>query len=216
VNGAAGGMTINLGTAGNVTVGGSAVAGSGDTIVGTGSGSFVYNPGDTSPLSVSGGDFINLSGSTGNATINAFGNGATLPSAQVDYTKVSDTIMSGNGSDSVWGGAGDRIGVGSVAGAAGAHLWDHSTTVAGASVLFGTFDATTSSKATAQVTVTNFQSATDGIFYQNESSATTASIVSAQQATVVGGQASTVITLPDGTTMTLVGVGSVNAAMFKP
>jgi hypothetical protein len=64
-------------------------------------------------------------------------------------------------------------------------------------------------------TIQGFDTATDFIFYQNESIATTAAIVAAQTHLTVGGVASTQIALPDGTVMTLVGVTSVTGAMFK-
>src|SRR6185437_3351463 len=95
-------------------------------------GSLNYNTGGGT------GDLINLAGSSGNATINAFSFGSG-----------ADTINASNGADTVFGGANDRI----AAGTAGTLLADHSTTVAGASVGFGVNAA---SGSTANVTVTNF------------------------------------------------------------
>jgi hypothetical protein len=65
--------------------------------------------------------------------------------------------------------------------------------------------------------VTNFDTAADYLFYQNESTATDGAIIATSQATIVAGTLSTVITLPDGTVMTLVGVtqAQLTPALFK-
>ena len=102
----------------------------------------------------------------------------------------------------IFGGGGDRIGIGSVQGA-GTHQWTADTIGAG-SVGFGTNSSVAGS--TAQMTVGGFNTATDFLFYQNETGGTNTQIVATSQATTVAGQASTVVTLPDGTVMTLVGV----------
>ncbi|MBV9827431.1 MAG: calcium-binding protein [Alphaproteobacteria bacterium] len=238
VNGASGGAAITFGTSAQNAYtdqfSGSGTAGAGDTITGiSGTGLFVnmnYNTGVTG-ASTGGADLINLSGWNGNATINAFSNGAT------QFTAVNDTILAGNGADSVWGGGGDRIGVGSVAGGStvhpgGTHLWDHSTSVAGASIGFGSNDsvvATTyntvngtssvassvSGASAARVTVTNFQTASDYLFYQNESATTNNAIVLTATSSLVNGAPSTTITLPDGTAMTLVGISGLSPTLFK-
>jgi len=197
-DGGAGNMTIQLGTAGVDSVFGSNVAGGGDTIIG-GSATLSFN------LQGGGGDLINLAGSSGNATINGFS------AAGTQLASVNDTIMAGSGSDSVWGGPGDRIGVGTSTTAGGTHLFDHSTSIAGAAMSFGTNDSVADSS-TAKVTVTNFNLGTDSLFYQNENAATNASIIATS--TTTGGN--TTFTLPDGTLMTLIGVASINSGMFKP
>jgi len=185
---------------------GSSVPGGGDTLVG-GSATLLFNPqvGGT-------GDLLNLSKSSGNATINVFSAGAT------QLLAVNDTVMAGTGSDSVWGGPGDRIGVGTSSTAGGTHLFDHSTSIAGASMTFGTNDSVASSSA-AKVTVTNFAQGADSLFYQNESTATNSSILAT--ATTTAGN--TTITLPDGTSMTLIGITTANLTalngaglLFKP
>jgi hypothetical protein len=184
---------------------GSTVAGSGDTITG-GAAALDYNVG-------SGDDLLNLAGSTGNATINAF------------TTSGNDTIIAGNGGTSVWGGGGDRIGVGGGPTVGGTDLWGHSTTVPGAAIGFGTNDVvvattydtvdgtfavnrTAPSASSAQVTVGggagNFDAAQDYLFYPNESTMTDAAIVATAQS--ADGGASSIIALPDGTLMTLTGV----------
>ncbi len=124
---------------------------------------------------------------------------------------VDDTIMAGTGSDSVFGGPGDRIGVGTSSSAGGTHLLDRSTSISGAAIAFGTNDSVAGSS-TANVTVTNFNSGTDSLFYQNETTTTSNNIVATSSTT--GGD--TTFTMPDGTVMTLIGVGSINSGLFKP
>jgi hypothetical protein len=210
-DGGAGKMTITLGSGGADSVFGSSVAGGGDTIVGGTGASLDFNP-----QAGGGGDLLNLSKSSGSAVINAFSAGAT------QLTSVNDTIMAGTGSDSVWGGPGDRIGVGTSSTAGGTHLFDHSTSVPGASMAFGTNDSVAGSSS-ANVTVTNFAQGTDSLFYQNENGATNAQIVATSTFTTVNGTPSSLIHLPDGTTLTIVGVTttalqSLNAggSLFKP
>jgi len=189
IEGAVGGMSIKIGSAGTTALSGSASATAGNTVIG-GTGGFNFNP-----SSVAGkGDRINMSGSTGTATINAF-------SFQGNTVASPDTILATNNSDLIFGGGGDVIGIGSVQGA-GTHQWTADTVGAG-SVGFGTF---TSVAGTAQVTVGGFNSTTDFLFYQGETGGTNSQIVATSQATTVNGTASTVVTLPDNTVMTLVGV----------
>jgi autotransporter passenger strand-loop-strand repeat protein len=216
VDGSLGGMTIEVGAGGAGAVDfvlGAASGQSGNTIIG-GSSSLVY------AVRFNGGhDLIDLTGSTGNATINAF-------SAEgAEFLDVNDTIVAGFGSDSVWGGDGDRIGVGTSTAAGGTHLWGHSTTIAGAAIGFGTndtvaattydtvngiatVDATLPGASSARVTVGGsageFDTASDFLFYQFESAATNTAIVATSQTS--DGGASSIITLPDGTVMTLLGV----------
>jgi hypothetical protein len=207
---------ITLGTSGTDNITGSSVTGSGDTIKGSSGANLVYNPGATG-TTTSGGDFINLTGSTGSDTVNAFSNGST------QFGAVGDTVIAGNGSDSVFGGPNDRIGVGSVSGAGtvgGSHLWLHASSVtgAGSGVAFGTNDSVAGSS-TAKVTIgaagqpaVDFNTTTDSLFYQNENSVTTTAILATAQTT--GGN--TTFTMPDGTVMTLIGVASIKAGFFKP
>ncbi|MBV9826021.1 MAG: hypothetical protein JO001_10125 [Alphaproteobacteria bacterium] len=268
--------SITLGTTGGATIVGTAptITGqAGDTIIANGASNLVYGIGASSLAapgggSQSGGDLINLIGSTatspatvlgsGNATvgvinvINAFSTQSSL-GGSTQYAIVNDTVMAGNNGTTVAGagaaptvfgdfveaGGGDRIGVGSVGGAnatvSGTHLWDHSTSVAGAAVQFGTNDSVTAvtysgstvqgqgastrgaAGSTAQVTVTNFNSTTDSIFYQNETPTQTTGIIASAKIVSVQNTNSTVITLPDGTQMTLFGyTGALNQGMFKP
>lgn len=212
VEGEAGGMRIQIGAAGAADVIGSTVTGSGDTIVG-GSRSLNYNPG-----AGGGHDLIDLSGSTGNSTVNAFSTNGT------EFAHVNDTIVASNGGTFVWGGDGDRIGVGNGPTVAGSHLWGHSTTVPGAAVGFGTNDTVTATiydtvgqtwsinstvaGSSAQVTIGGaagtFDTTDDFLFYANESAATNSAIVATAQS--IDGGASSRIALPDGTMMTLLGV----------
>ncbi len=203
---ALGHMTITLGTGGVDSVFGSSVSGGATTLVG-GTASLDFNA-----QAGGGGDLLNLASSSGNAVINAFSAGGTQLAA------VNDTINAGIGSDSVWGGPGDRIGVGTSSTAGGFHLFDHSTSIAGAAMAFGTNDSVASSSS-AQVTVTNFAQGVDSLFYQNELSATNSSILAT--ATTTGGN--TTFTLPDGTTMTMIGITTANLTalnsaglLFKP
>ncbi len=215
VDGSAGGMLIQIGSGGIGAVDnviGSGAGGGGDTIVG-GSSTLRYNP-----QTDGGGDLIDLSGSAGNATINAF-------RADGNDLSGSDTIIAGNGSDSVWGGDSDRIGVGNGALVGGTHLWTHSTTIAGAAIGFGTNDtvvatsydtvggtatvnSTIPGASSARVTVGDgagdFDTTFDFIFYPNETAQTNSAIVATSQA--ADGGASSIVTLPDGTVMTLLGV----------
>jgi hypothetical protein len=211
VEGAAGGMLIQVGAAGvtNVSGSGTSVAGA-NTVLG-GAGNLDFNP----SLPAGGGDLIDLSGSTGSATINAFSFGASRSVAH-------DTILAGNIADSVFGGDGDRIGTGSGSVVGGSHQWLHADTVAGAVVGFGSNDTvastaydtvagsatrgTAAGTSSAQVTIGGFSSGGDFLFYQNESAATNGAIVATAQATTLAGTPATMLTLPDGTVMTLVGV----------
>jgi hypothetical protein len=219
-DGTAGKQTIAVGSGGIDLVIGSTVIGAGDTITG-GSAALNYNPGI-------GGDLINLAGSTGSATVNAVG---------ADMGPVNDTVIAGNGGDSVWGGEGDRIGVGT--GASGTDLFTHTTTISGAAIGFGTNDAAVAATyggtagavtvnsavvgvSSAQVSVGGFAEnkgiPTDFIFYPGESSGTSAAIVATSTQVTINGAASTQFTLPDGTQMTLLGVpqADFNSAFFKP
>jgi hypothetical protein len=200
-DGGPGRMTITDGSAGVDSVFGSSVSGGGDTFVG-GSAALQFNP------EAGGGDLLNLSGSSGNATINVFNPG---PTGANDIANINDTIMVGTGTDSVWGGQGDRIGVGTSSTAGGTHLFDHSTSIAGAAIAFGTNDSVANSSS-ANVTVTHFNTGTDSLFYQGETANTTNNIVATSSTS--GGN--TTFTLPDGTVMTLIGVSSINSGLFKP
>jgi hypothetical protein len=211
-DGGSGKMLITLGTGGVDSVFGSSVPGGADTFTG-GSATLLFNP-ETG----GGGDLLNLSKSSGMATINAFS--APIKGVPTDIANINDTIMAGSGTDSVFGGQGDRIGVGTSSTAGGTHLFDHSTSIAGAAVTFGTNDSVAGSS-TAKATVTNFAAGTDSLFYQNETSATNNSIVAS--ATQPAGTSNSVITLPDGTTLTIVGItpGTLTALngggiLFKP
>ncbi len=177
-----GSMSITMGVTGADTFIGSSVAGAGDTITGT-SGSAAtlnYNPGTVTGGAIGGNDLLNLTGSTGNAVINAFSNGAVQGA-------VNDTVIAGNGADSVFGGGGDRIGISSIGGGA-SNLWLHATSVAGAAMAFGTNDAaagTSSAKVTVGAgnfdtitgSTTDFQvGPTSSSIHRKSSAATTATL----------------------------------------
>jgi hypothetical protein len=227
IDGTNGGMLIKIGAAGVTNVSGSAGAVAGNTIRG-GAGAFAFNPGATAGS----GDLIDLSGSSGAATVNAFAFGATRIASH-------DTILASNLAVSVFGGDGDRIGTGSGSVVGGFHQWVHADTVAGSAVGFGSNDTVVSTTydtvagfatrgsvagtSSAQVTVGGFNASTDFIFYQNEDQTTSGAIVATTQTITVEGQASSMITLPDGTVMTLVGITQAQlqsallaGTLFKP
>jgi hypothetical protein len=223
IDGQRGGALINVGSGGVETVFGSTVAGSGNTITG-GRATLIYTGGS--------GDLI--ANGTGSAIINAISGGPGLPA--------NETIAAGSGPTSVWGGAGDRIGVGGAASASGAHLWGHSTTAPGAVIGFGSNDSvaattydtlggsalvnsTVAGASTSQVTIGGaagtFDTLHDYLFYPNQTSGTDAAIVATAQS--VNGGTSTAVTLPDGTVMTLLGVTQAQlttalaaGTLFKP
>jgi len=213
VEASAGGMLINVGAGGTTFVSGGISAATGNTVLG-GNGALNFNP----SAAAGKGDLINLSGSSGTATINAFAFGTTTIAA-------ADTIFGNNSADSVFGGHGDRIGTGNGSVVGGTHQWT-ADSVAGSSVGFGSNDTvnsttyvgntatrgTVAGTSSAVVTVGGFAAATvaggagDFLFYQNENNTTNANIVATSQQVTVGGAVSTFITLLDGTVMTLVGV----------
>lgn len=226
VVGGRGKMHLTLGASGTDSVTGSAtgstVAGAGDTIRSSHAANLTYTLGHRG-TSISGGDLINLAGSTGNASINAFSDRIGK-----QYGKVNDTIIAGNGHETIKGGPGDRIGVGNGSVVDGTLTFRHSSTLPGA-VAFGTndtvnsatYDTVTPGVATrsnapgssfANVTVTNFVKGTDSLFYQHESNTLNNDIVITSH-TFNG---NTTFTLPDGTVMTLIGVTSITTGMFKP
>ena len=111
----------------------------------------------------------------------------------------------------MFGGDGDRIGTGNGPTVSGMHQWVHADTVAGTSVGFGSNDTVSSTTydtvtgvatrgtgagtSSAQVTVGGFNTATDFIFYQNETAATNTAILATSQATTVNGIASTILVI---------------------
>ena len=204
IDGTAGGMSIQVGAGGTTNITGSTNLAAGDVILGS-AGNLDFNPGQVAGK----GDFIDLAGSAGMATVNAFSFGTTRVAAP-------DTIVAGNNADLVFGGDGDRIGVGTGPTVGGTHQWVHADTVTGSAVAFGTFDSV-SGGSTAQVTVGGFNTASDFIFYQNENAITTNAIIATSQATTVNGAANTMIALPDGTIMTLIGItqAQMTPGLFK-
>jgi len=149
------------------------------------------------------GDSINLTRNTGKDTINSSG---------------WDTIIAGTGHETIRGGPGDRMGVGKAGAAGGTLVMSHRSTTAGA-IRFGTNDTVHSTKyntklktatressvsgtSSAHVTVTNFRLGTDSLFYKGETATLNKDIVLTAHNTATGA----VIVLPDGTTMTLLGV----------
>jgi hypothetical protein len=161
---------------------------------------------------------INAVGVAGD-TITILANAAT-----VNALAGSEVAQLGGGNDTVFGAAGDSVGVApSTATIAGSQLLLHSDTTPGSAVGFGTFDnlaASSSAKVTVGTAsgssvIGGFNTTTDFIFYQNENASETNTVVMTQSSVTVGGIASTQLALPDGTTMTLVGVAAVTGAMFR-
>src|SRR6201999_4491634 len=107
------------------------------TIRGSSAANLNYNVG-------TGFDLVDLTGSTGAATVNAVG---------ADSRSLNHTVVAGNGGSTVYGGAGDRIGVGD--NASGSDLFAHSSTINGASMGFGT-NGTAANSSSAKVSVTGF------------------------------------------------------------
>jgi hypothetical protein len=135
-----------------------------------------------------------------------------------------DIIITGKGLETVMGGPGDRIGVADGSNLGAILKFGHGSTVAGA-IEFGSNDTVQSTKyntktgvatrdtaiggtSSANVTVTNFRVGTDSLFYKGETSTLNHDIVVTAHA-VTGG---TKIILPDGTTMTLLGVTTTQLA----
>jgi Ca2+-binding RTX toxin-like protein len=221
VVGKGGSLTLTLGASGTDSVSGSAVVGAGDTIRSASGANLIYTLGKSS-TSVSGGDLLNLSGSTGTDTIIAF-----RDNSGKQYGKVNDTIIAGNGHETIKGGPGDRIGVGNGSVVGGTLTFIHSSTLPGAehfgtndTVNSTTYDTVTTGVATrgtvvgsslANVTVTNFKVGTDSLFYKGETSTLNNDIVITSRQF----NGNTTFTLPDGTVMTLIGVSSIHASFFK-
>jgi len=188
-----------------------------------GAGNLGFNPSGVAGK----GDLIDLSGSFGAAQINSF-------SANGVRVAAPDTILAGNGSDSVFGGDGDRVGTGNGSVVGGSHQWVHADLAAGSAVGFGSNDTVASTSydtiagtatrgtaagtSSAQVTIGGFNTATDFLFYQSETAGVTDAIVATSQATNVGGTPTTTLTLPDGTVMTLVGLtqAQLTPTLFRP
>ena len=60
--------------------------------------------------------------------------------------------------------------------------------------------------------IVDFQINTDRLFYQGETTTTNNAIVGTAQATTIGGTASSILALPDGTTVTPIGVTTAQPA----
>ncbi len=207
IDGTAGAVAMTIGSANaSITGSGSTVTG-GDTVVAVGPGNVNFNLGNPGVGGINTGrDFIDLSQSSGTVNqLNLFSNGSPIPSQNVQFTTINDTVLAGTGKDSIFAGPGDSIGVGTATSAGGSHLWDHSSTTVSGAIAFGTDDSVAASSS-ASVTVTNFHVGTDYLFYQHEGKATSDGIVAASTPTTVGGQASVLLHLPDGTSMTMLGV----------
>lgn len=211
--GGAGGMSLQLNGGADSVVGSSGASGDTITAGSKSAGSLLFNPGTT------GGDVVDLTGYGGTALINAFGSATQLGA-------VNDVVVGSENADTVFGGNGDTIGAANFhvpSLAANKHTWSHQG-LATSGEFFGTFDtvtAVTYTGKTATIDTTTgsnafvtvggatsgqFVPGVDRIFYQNETTATDAQIVAS--ATSVGKGTSSVIVLPDGTTMTLIGVSA--------
>jgi hypothetical protein len=225
-----GGEVVNLGS-GPDTV----FSGQSDTVnAGSGSGTLIALGGEAVTLRGAAASDYTVSGNGmsvggGASSINAVGvAGDTIAilanAATVNALAGSEVVQLGGGNDTVFGAAGDSIGVApSTSTISGSQLLLHSDTIPGSAVGFGTFDNLAASSS-ANVTVGTvsggnvsggFNTATDFIFYQNENASETNTIVMTQSSVMVDGIASTELALPDGTTMTLVGVNAATSAMFR-
>jgi hypothetical protein len=234
LNALAGGGLNQLGT-GDATV----FAGNGATVeAGAGSGLIVFATGGSATVS---GEFVGTNFTVASGATGAFGGAESAhivgkggddtifvgAGNQTVNAIDGSTVQAGFGSDTVFGGDGALIGIGNSAGpdvfVDGDQLWLNST-LSGGSVGFGTFQAPIATVSAAEVTVgtvvegttsEGFDTTNDFLFYQGQNPATTTAIVAAQKDVDVGGVQSTQFVLPDGTTMTLVGVTSITEGMFK-
>jgi Glycosyl hydrolase family 12 len=160
-------------------------------------------PGTTTIL---GGIGDTISGSTGagaSTIVGAAGDTVTAGSGSdlINALAGSQAIFGGSGHATVWGGgSGDTI-----TGGQGQLMVDIDHANYPGSVLIG------DNGVKGDTTVTGFsQTAGDRLFFQNESSASITSVVASAQTS--GGN--TLITLPDGATMTLVGITKLDATFF--
>jgi hypothetical protein len=230
------GVTTIIGAAGDVIVGGSgsdlinAMAGSaaitvgsgpttvwgglGDVITG-GSGTLLID-GTLGGQQITGGPGIStilggagdtISGSTGagSSTIVGMAGDTVTGGSGSDLINAlagSQAIFGGSGHATVWGGgSGDTI-----TGGQGQLVVDIDHANYPGSVLVG------NNGAKGDTTVTGFsQIAGDRLFFQNETSASITSVIASAQTTSGG---NTLITLPDGATMTLIGITKLDATFF--
>jgi len=206
IGGGAGPMSITGGS-GAATVYG----GAGDTIAG-GSGTAVIVSGGKERLAegsgsttIWGGADDTITGSTGsgsaiiigaaNSTITG-GSGTDL----IGATAGSVLIIGGSGTTAVWGGPGDTI----AAGSGNLYVNINHASFSGA-VLVG------DDGVKGNDTVTGFsQSAGDRIGFPNETTAAIDSVVATAQTS----NGNTLITLPDGATMTLIGITKIDSTFF--
>jgi len=215
-----GGQLVDLGS------GPSTVFASGSDTVNAGDGSSLVQTPNGEAVTVSGasttdtfavhwthnGNPVSISGTA--ATINAVGVAddtilAVGGSATVN-AQAGGEVVQVAGLDTVFGGANDSIGVGPTGSGSQLFLQADST----ASVGFGTFDSATGSS-TAQVTVgtvaggkavDGFNQANDFVFYPSDNATENAQIIASAHKTSVDGVTSSIISLPDGSTMTFVGI----------
>jgi hypothetical protein len=164
----------------------------------------------------------------GTQLINGVGINQTNPGGSInEWIVVNDVDASFGGSgDTVWGGSGDTIGVGGSETLSGSQFWLNSS-LSGGAVGFGTFSAdTTKTGSAANVTVgtvsggaasEGFDSVSgDFFFYPGQDAIDVLTVIASATSVDVGGVASTRFSLPDGTTMTAIGVTTLSPLMFKP
>jgi Ca2+-binding RTX toxin-like protein len=208
------GDTINGGTGANVTIGGAA----GDTIIGSGS---VFG-GNLSNAFIdgSGGDESIVGGNDGNETIwggpgdTIIGGGAgndTIAGVSgetivggaantfFDATSGNESILAGGGNSTMWGGAHDTVqgvsGGSALIGFAGGNetLWDDGATS-------GRHDS-----------ISTFSQASGDRVSLNSATDTTANVLGTA---TTDGAGNTTVTLHDGSTITFIGISSVNNTFF--
>ena len=188
------------------------IGAAGDTITG-GSGADLINAiagperitGGSGATTVWGGAGDMITGSTGagsSTVIGAAGDTITGGSGSdlINGTLGSQAITGGSGSTTVWGGPGDRITGGS-----------GSLTVDIDNVNFPGAELVGDSGVSGSDTVTGFsQTSGDRIFFPNDTTAAINSVV----ATAQSSNGNTLITLPDGATMTLIGITKIDSTFF--
>jgi hypothetical protein len=217
------GDAVTAGTGTGLVVFGAAASAPFATITGGFTGSiFIADSTGTLALGAASATVVGAAGDTitagaGNQLINGVGINATNPGGSIN-----ERIVVNQGLDTVWGGSGDTIGVGGSAALSGSDLWLNSS-LSGGAVGFGTFNST-GSTANATVGTVSGGAASEGFdsvsgdffFYPGQNAINVASVIASATSVSVGGVASTQFSLPDGTTLTAIGVTSLSAAMFRP
>jgi Ca2+-binding RTX toxin-like protein len=197
VDARSGGMSIEIGSTGSDTI--YALADANDPSSGAGHDTITAYSGGTASANVilAGGDQVDLTGGFGSATINALAGNDSVKlgaGAATVFAAQGDTVTAGTGSSMIVVGSG-AVSVSLPGG--------HGAATIGDVGIFGSD------------TVTGFTPGQDKIFFSGQDDSPGGSrdqVIAAQSHPTIG---STVLSFPDGTTMTLVGIASVDQTFFK-